>query len=359
MMSFGPALVMVAIGAGSAIEVGLIGGYSEEDMREWRASLGAVFLMIGTLWTLLCVLSIYGPLLLVVGRELGGLGGGGRVGGHFVLGRTGGPERKDRWRQDQQEPTQVRRHDRAAGVPDRPGRRGLGAGGRPARGGHLRQGRGHVPPATVPASGPEITWTVMLASAYMWVVGCVHANINLFGLNAFYANRLVRCYLGRRGRGSAQEGRPNFAPTNSPGPVRRPNPITGFDRDDDFPLHDLAIVRSWDGDDLVVNYRGPYHLINTAMNLGAGSELAWQERKAESFILSPLYCGSKTTGYRRATIVKSDLEDDEVEPEERKPETRTLWPAMATTSDWARPSVSRARRPAPTRATTRRRWPGS
>ena len=121
--------------------------------------------------------------------------------------------------------------------------------------------------------------------------------------------------------GGAAEGRPNFAPTNSPGPVRRPNPITGFDRNDDFPLRDLAIVRSWDRDDLVVDYRGPYHLINTAMNLVAGNELAWQERMAESFILSPLYCGSKTTGYRRSSVVRSDLENDEVEPEEAELKT--------------------------------------
>ncbi len=54
------------------------------------------------------------------------------------------------------------------------------------------------------------------------------------------------------------------------------------------------------------------------MNLVAGSELAWQERMAESFILSPLYCGSKSTGYRRVNIVRSDLEDDEVRPDEVK-----------------------------------------
>ena len=35
------------------------------------------------------------------------------------------------------------------------------------------------------------------------------------------------------------------------------------------------------------------------MNLVSGTELAWQERMAESFLLSPLYCGSQTTGYRR------------------------------------------------------------
>ncbi len=163
----------------------------------------------------------------------------------------------------------------------------------------------------------ERAWIVMLASAYIWMVGSAYVNINLFGLNAFYANRLVRCYLGAsRPRETPKQGRPNFAPTNSLGTVRRPNPITGFDFNDDFPLHELAIVRSWNGDDLVVNYRGPYHLINTAMNLAAGNELAWQERKAESFILSPLYCGSKTTGYRGAKVLKDDLAIDEVEPDD-------------------------------------------
>ena len=33
MMSFGPALVMLGMGAGSAIEVGFIGGYRKEDTR--------------------------------------------------------------------------------------------------------------------------------------------------------------------------------------------------------------------------------------------------------------------------------------------------------------------------------------
>jgi hypothetical protein len=48
-------------------------------------------------------------------------------------------------------------------------------------------------------------------------------------------------------------------------------------------------------------------VINTAMNLVAGDELAWQERKAESFVLTPLYCGSESTRYRR--LPESD--DDE------------------------------------------------
>jgi hypothetical protein len=35
----------------------------------------------------------------------------------------------------------------------------------------------------------------------------------------------------------------------------------------------------------------PYHLINTALNLTRSSNLAWQERKAASFVIAPLFCG--------------------------------------------------------------------
>src|SRR5262249_56280218 len=45
-------------------------------------------------------------------------------------------------------------------------------------------------------------------------------------------------------------------------------------------------------------YWGPFLIVNTALNLVAGEELAWQERKADSFILTPLAGGSKSTGYR-------------------------------------------------------------
>ncbi len=34
------------------------------------------------------------------------------------------------------------------------------------------------------------------------------------------------------------------------------------------------------------------------MYLVQGEQLASQERMAESFVLSPMYCGSKSTGYR-------------------------------------------------------------
>jgi hypothetical protein len=43
---------------------------------------------------------------------------------------------------------------------------------------------------------------------------------------------------------------------------------------------------------------GPMHVINTALNLTAGEKLAWQQRQAESFTITPLHAGSFYVGYR-------------------------------------------------------------
>jgi hypothetical protein len=42
----------------------------------------------------------------------------------------------------------------------------------------------------------------------------------------------------------------------------------------------------------------PLHVINTALNLTSGQKLAWQQRQAESFTVSPLHSGSFYVGYR-------------------------------------------------------------
>jgi hypothetical protein len=44
----------------------------------------------------------------------------------------------------------------------------------------------------------------------------------------------------------------------------------------------------------------PIHIINVALNLVHGKNLAWQERKASSFTISPLAAGNPHLGYRRA-----------------------------------------------------------
>ena len=71
------------------------------------------------------------------------------------------------------------------------------------------------------------------------VIGCLYVNINLFTLNAFYANRLVRCYLGAsRPAQAPHEGAAELRPDQLPGPRPaaepddrvRPRPTTSRSR---------------------------------------------------------------------------------------------------------------------------------
>ncbi len=139
---------------------------------------------------------------------------------------------------------------------------------------------------------------LLLGALLIWRV-----DVNIFSLNALYTNRLVRCYLGASRQkqhwddfnsGVYRGG----APTGSKGPTRHENAVTGLDAADDFPLRELQIGDQHGKRQLPV-YWGPFPIINVALNLVAGTELAWQERKAESFVLTPLYCGSRSTGYQR------------------------------------------------------------
>src|SRR5262249_24462289 len=67
---------------------------------------------------------------------------------------------------------------------------------------------------------------------------------------------------------------------------RAPDPVTELDPNDDLRL---AQLRSAPGQ----GYDGPYLIVNTALNLVHGDRLDWQERKAESFVLTPPYFGSE------------------------------------------------------------------
>ena len=92
---------------------------------------------------------------------------------------------------------------------------------------------------------------------------------NTFSLHGLYGNRLVRAYLGA---------------TN---PHRNPQWFTNFDDKDNWPMTESPPPSRL------------YHVVNTALNLAKPSKrrLAWQQRKATSFIVSPGYTGSSTIGY--------------------------------------------------------------
>lgn len=110
-----------------------------------------------------------------------------------------------------------------------------------------------------------ITWIVCFACLCLlsWRI-----DINEFSLNAFYRNRLVRCYLGAAKKPEQ----------------RQPHEFTGFDNNDDLKLSELI--------DSAKAPSGPLHIINCALNLGGSSDLGVHTRHSATFTLTPLYCGS-------------------------------------------------------------------
>jgi hypothetical protein len=147
-------------------------------------------------------------------------------------------------------------------------------------------------------------------------------DVNEFSMHRLYRNRLVRCYLG------ASVGREERE--------IRHQPFTGFSLTDDIELDCLGPEgcdksERTHSDSCGGVSMGPYHLISTALNLVAGKELAWQERKAASFIFSPLYCGFGFPGsekcFRRTPSYGSD------------PKKLTLGTAMAISGAAASPNM--------------------
>jgi hypothetical protein len=119
-------------------------------------------------------------------------------------------------------------------------------------------------------------WLVIMVGLALAVVGGLMAcviNPNRFSMHAMYRDRLIRAYLGASNR------------------KRDPNPFTGFDENDNPKMRELWPKEKFGGKLMPV--------INIALNLVAGKNLAWQERKAASFTVSPLHCGSYVVGYRR------------------------------------------------------------
>jgi Patatin-like phospholipase len=102
-------------------------------------------------------------------------------------------------------------------------------------------------------------------------------NVNRFSLHAVYRNRLIRAYLG------------------ASRPDRKPDGFTGFDWNDN-----LRVAKLWDDAASTGQRWRPFHVINMTLNLAATRNLAWQQRKGSSFIVTPKFSGAAdlTIGYR-------------------------------------------------------------
>ncbi len=151
--------------------------------------------------------------------------------------------------------------------------------------------------------GKQLGWLVVvcLVTGIATLLLSWRFDINEFSMHNFYRDRLTRAYLG-----ASRD--------------RDPNPFTGFDPEDDLDLTTLLDCSGCErhegrkdeihGD----GYDGPYPIVNAALNLTAGkSELAWQERKASSFVFTPRHhgydsgrldtCIGPTGAYRRSADI--------------------------------------------------------
>jgi hypothetical protein len=109
---------------------------------------------------------------------------------------------------------------------------------------------------------------VAVLALVLWLTFGYAIDLNEFSLNAFYRNRLVRCYLGASNAN------------------RNPEATTDFDPHDDIVLADIAQQeRDADGN------RPLFPIVGTALNLVHTRQLDWQDRKAASFFFTPGYCG--------------------------------------------------------------------
>lgn len=181
-----------------------------------------------------------------------------------------------------------------------------------------------------------------IVTAAMTLLFAMTVDVNVYSLSEMYRNRLVRCYLGA----SRPKWRSRGVPTGVKDPPRESHPITGMDAADDMPLACFTIGKAQTTHcDKVVRdgrpewshpYWGPYLLTNTAINLVSGDELAWQERMADSFLLSPLYCGTSDLSYARTQWFGSHID------------RLTLGTAMAISGAAANPNMGYNSSPAMT-----------
>ncbi len=112
---------------------------------------------------------------------------------------------------------------------------------------------------------------LLIVAGVVFVIAGIVLDPNEFSLHGFYRDRLVRCFLGA---------------SNADNPA--PNSLWNI-RTDDIRFATTVTAVQRDG--------APLHLINTAVNLFNSKDLRVQRRRCDSFVLTPLSCGSRTTNY--------------------------------------------------------------
>lgn len=275
-----PPLVLFAFSIAVVVLIGMVGRQSTEGVREWWSRLGAWLLIYGAAWTAVTVVSVYGPdgmyaafrekTWTSVGAALTWIGtvGAGLFAGHSGETGTDDQRKGNTWLST------------AATVAPYLFIAGLLVGVSTvidlivqANGG----GRWwDLARPGAPGVFAQVSWwTLVVAAGILGLLGW-RIDINEFSLNAFYRNRLVRCFLGAT--------RPRYG-------ERQPQNFTGFDDQDDLPLCELLKRDVAYGGGAATLY-GPLPILNCALNLGGAGDLALHTRQSASFTLTPFRAGS-------------------------------------------------------------------
>lgn len=316
-VSFGPPLVALSFGLCLFIAIGLIGRAYAESSREWMSRFAATLMIASIAWGGWCGMAFYSPYIfshakLMVGwiASISWLSG---LLGSIVLWRiqTGGKANSPAWQSYLLTLSAALLAAMTVVL--------IAIG---------------ISLATASISGLGVTMAIASLLVFAMCLAMTglfgwRVDVNKFSLHDMYKLRLIRCYLG------ASHER------------RCPQPFTGFDARDDVPLAKLATQK-------------PMHIFGTALNLTQGGELAWQQRKAASFVFTPLYCGFQLSpdqdthpvhddgiiapGYRATKVYASRTQDGSV-ASGLHPEGMTIGMAMATSGAAVSPNMGAQSKP--------------
>jgi hypothetical protein len=350
-----PAALLIGV-VGLIVEIGLLGRAVSEAEREWSARIAAMLTRFALFWLAGVGIILYVPgLFLYSGTFVRTLIASGWLGsaafgvgaGHYVLPRLGKSAGLTL--------TQIAAVASVvflAGLLGAVALLGSLLTNTPALYNPADADIGHFSYYLMGVNGTTFPWLALVfaVAASLYFIATRLIEVNLFSLNAMYANRLTRCYVGASRPVSAwptrwnppwdqrvKVGAPSISQGNPAPPDRNPNPVTEFDSKDDLDLRSLRIGKPQfpqEGEVTRGPYLGPHLLINTTLNLVGGDDLAWRSRKGESFTLSPLYCGAKTVGYS-----KLEYGDDEANRPNPDP-NMTLGRAIAISGAAVDPNMS-------------------